>query len=67
MAKAKKPKPFSVEAFLSTLDGERSVSEYRLRKAAAQCLPSLRASFGISGEHLQHIFVSWLNQSSVTR
>ena len=29
MAKAKKPKPFSVEVFLSTLDGERSVSEYR--------------------------------------
>ena len=29
MAKAKKPKPFSVEGFLSTLDGERSVSEYR--------------------------------------
>jgi CRP-like cAMP-binding protein len=29
VAKAKKPKPFSVEVFLSTLDGERSVSEYR--------------------------------------
>jgi CRP/FNR family cyclic AMP-dependent transcriptional regulator len=29
VAKAEKPKPFSVEVFLSTLDGERSVSEYR--------------------------------------
>ena len=29
MAKAKKPKPFSVEVFLSSLDGERSVSGYR--------------------------------------
>ena len=29
MAKAKTPKPFSVEVFLSTLDGQRSVSEDR--------------------------------------
>ena len=29
MAKAKKTKPFSVEVFLSTIDGERSVSKYR--------------------------------------
>ena len=29
MAKAKKNKPFSVEVLLSTIDGERSVSEYR--------------------------------------
>jgi CRP/FNR family cyclic AMP-dependent transcriptional regulator len=29
VAKAKTPKPFSVEVFLSTLDGQRSVSEYR--------------------------------------
>jgi CRP/FNR family cyclic AMP-dependent transcriptional regulator len=29
MAKSKKNKPFSVEVFLSTIDGQRSVSEYR--------------------------------------
>ena len=29
MAKAKNTKPFSVEVFLSTINGERSVSEYR--------------------------------------
>ena len=29
MAKAKKSKPFKVDVFLSTIDGERSVSEYR--------------------------------------
>ena len=29
MAKSKKSKPFRVEIFLSTLDGERSVAEYR--------------------------------------
>jgi CRP/FNR family cyclic AMP-dependent transcriptional regulator len=29
VAKAKKNKPFSVEVFLSTLDGERSVTKYR--------------------------------------
>jgi len=29
MAKTKKNKPFSVEVFLTTLDGERSVSKYR--------------------------------------